>query len=48
LHLGVEREDVFIGSPSSVLVSTLSTVNVFTSSQDTLVTGCSLQNPCLF
>ena len=47
LHLEVEGEGISIGSPSSVLVSILSTVNLFTSSWGVLVTSHSLQNPCL-
>ena len=47
LHLGVEGGGMSIGSPSSILVSTLSTVNLFTSGQGILVTSYFLQNPCL-
>ena len=48
LRFGIEKGDMSIGSLLSILVSTSSTVNLFTSSWSTLVTGHSLQNPCLF
>ena len=44
LCLGAEEEGASIDSLSSVLVSTSSTVNLFTSGQGVLVTSCSLQN----
>jgi len=45
LHLGAEGGNISMGSPSSVLVSILSIVNLFAGDQGTLVTSHPPQNP---